>query len=152
MLLDLLKNGFGKAANYTEAEKIRFGGVNLNCCERILYGANEAYGLGLSDSSLRVSAPFGGGMGIGSICGAVTGALMVLSLKYCTGTEKQAPLKDEITIPFLGRVRAKMGGLTCRYYKPRYATLEPFNCDAVIFSIAQALDETIADLDRNKKS
>ena len=147
MLLDLLKSGFGKASQYTEEEKLRFGGVNLNCCERILYGANQAYGLGLSDQALRVAAPFGGGMGIGTICGAVSGALMALSLKYCPGTEKQTALKDDITIPFLNRVRSKMGGLTCRYYKPRYAIPEPFNCDAVIFTIAQALDETIAAID-----
>lgn len=63
MLLDLLKSGFGKASQYTEEEKLRFGGVNLNCCERILYGANQAYGLGLSDQALRVAAPFGGGHG-----------------------------------------------------------------------------------------
>jgi len=97
-LNELLKNGFGKCENYSEEELARYGNVNMNCAERILRGANEAYGLGLSDEALKVSAPFGGGMGIGSVCGAITGAIMVLSVKYCDRTEKNIPLKDDITV------------------------------------------------------
>ena len=44
-LVELILGNFGKAAFYTPEEQARYGGVNLNCCERILRGANIAYGL-----------------------------------------------------------------------------------------------------------
>ena len=76
-LYDLIAANFGKAAFYTEEERERYGGVNLNCCERILRGANIAYDLGMREEDMRVSAAFGGGMGIGSTCGAIAGALKI---------------------------------------------------------------------------
>ena len=41
-LEELIAAGFGKAAHYTPEENERYGGVNLNCCERIQRGANIA--------------------------------------------------------------------------------------------------------------
>ena len=51
MLHELLKNGFGKDRDF-------------NCAEKMLYGANEAYRLGLSPEALKLAAGFGGGMAI----------------------------------------------------------------------------------------
>ena len=53
--------------------------AGFNCSQAIL----EAYGpdCGLSPiDCLKVSSGFGGGMRRGEVCGAVTGALMVLGL------------------------------------------------------------------------
>ena len=69
MLNDLIKQGFGEAEDY-------------NCAEKILYGANQAYNLGLDQKALKVSAGFGGGMGLSLVCGALTGAIMVLGVMF----------------------------------------------------------------------
>lgn len=52
-----------------------------DCSQVVLrYFAEE---LGISeDEANRVSACFGGGMQLGSVCGAYTGALMAIGLKY----------------------------------------------------------------------
>lgn len=60
-LKKLLESGFGKADCYTAAEKELYGDVNMNCCERILYGANQAYALGLKKEDLRLAAPLAAG-------------------------------------------------------------------------------------------
>lgn len=140
----LLKSGFGRADGYSPAEAEKYGGVNMNCCERILRGANEAYGLGLREADMRLAAPFGGGMAIGSVCGAVTGSLMVLGLLYAGKLEKATALKTEVTKPFLNKVRKKLGGLTCAYNKGKYATKNPFDCSYVINALAECLDEVRA--------
>ena len=49
MLLELLQKGYGKA-------------MNLNCAEKILYGANWAYNMQLPPQALKIAAGFGGGM------------------------------------------------------------------------------------------
>ena len=65
MLLKLLQDGFGSA-------------MDLNCAEKILYGANWAYNMKLPAEALKLAAGFGGGMGIESSCGVITGGVMVL--------------------------------------------------------------------------
>lgn len=140
-LYALLEANFGKAAFYTPEEKERYGGVNLNCCERILRGSNIAYGLGMREEDLRVSAPFGGGMGVGSTCGAIVGALMVLSLKYAGRAEKTTALKEEIVVPFLERVRAELGSMDCSFLKPRMAHGE--DCSPMVLAVAKMLDEVV---------
>ena len=54
---------------------------SMNCSQAIL----ETYGpsLGLPvEQARKVAAAFAGGMGMGSECGAVTGAFMVIGMKY----------------------------------------------------------------------
>ena len=142
-LREMIENNYGKAEHYTPEERERYGGVNLNCCERILRGANIAYGLGMREEDLRVSAAFGGGMGIGSVCGAVTGALMVLSMQYAGRAEKCTPLKQEIVRPFLERVRAELGGLDCSELRPVYTQKPPHDCTGILLVVATALDEAM---------
>ena len=54
----------------------------FNCAQALLI----AYGieLGLNrETALKIATPFGGGMGfMGETCGAVTGAFMIIGLKY----------------------------------------------------------------------
>lgn len=102
-LKELLESGFGKAECYTDNERKLYGDVNMNCCERILYGANRAYNLGLKKEDMRIASAFGGGMGVGTVCGAISGSLMVLGLLYSGKLEKETALKADITIPFLKR-------------------------------------------------
>ena len=64
MLLKLLQDGFGSA-------------MDLNCAEKILYGANWAYNMKLPGEALKLAAGFGGGMGVESSCGVITGGVMV---------------------------------------------------------------------------
>jgi len=52
------------------------------CSQAVLSAYSEGFGMD-RETALKVSAAFGGGMGrMGEICGAVTGAFMVLGLKY----------------------------------------------------------------------
>ena len=146
-LYDLIAANFGKAAFYTEEERERYGGVNLNCCERILRGANIAYDLGMREEDMCVSAAFGGGMGIGSTCGAIAGALMVLSMKYAGAAEKTTPLKEETVVPFLERVRGELGSLDCSAIKPRLAI--EGDCTPTVLAVAAILDDVVAAKDGN---
>ena len=140
-LEELIASGFGKAAHYTPEENERYGGVNLNCCERILRGANIAYDLGMREEDMRVSAPFGGGMGIGSTCGAIVGALMALSMRHAGVAEKTTPLKEEVVVPFLERVRAELGALDCAAIKPHMAV--EGDCTPTVLAVARLMDEAM---------
>ena len=70
------------------------------------------------DTALRVAGAFGAGMArTGQTCGAVTGALMVIGLKYgqTHGEDKQAKEKTyALAREFLERFKARNGALLCR--------------------------------------
>lgn len=66
---------------YTEKEILQLFRQSIHCSQ-IVAGA-FAGRLGFDyDEVLRIAAPFGGGMFCGDTCGAVTGAIMVIGMKY----------------------------------------------------------------------
>ncbi len=68
---------------------------SMNCSQAVL--ETYAPSMGMSqETARRVAAAFAGGMGMGTECGAVTGAFMVIGLKYGK-TEENDPRADEKT-------------------------------------------------------
>lgn len=54
---------------------------SMNCSQAILETYAPSMGMSVQQAR-KVAAAFAGGMGIGSVCGAVTGAYMVIGMKY----------------------------------------------------------------------
>jgi len=130
MLKDLLMKSYGKEQKY-------------NCAEKILYGANEVYNLGLGKETMKLAAGFGGGMGIESTCGAVAASVMVLSKLFVENTAHESEIK-EIAREFLKRYKDEMNSIECASLKKNYRTEEK-GCDDVIIKAAEILDEVIAE-------
>jgi len=86
-----------------------------SCSQSVLAAFAPELGLD-ADAALRVSAAFGGGMGrLGHTCGAVTGALMVLGLRY--GATVADPAAKELTYAkakdFVAKFEARHGATDC---------------------------------------
>jgi C_GCAxxG_C_C family probable redox protein len=86
---------------------------SMNCSQAVL----ETYAPGLGMSALmarRVAAGLAGGMGMGSECGAVTGALLVIGLKYGKTVDTDQVADTETF--------QRVAGL-CREFKARHGHL-----------------------------
>ena len=90
MLKELLEHGFGCD-------------LDLNCAKKIVYGANHVYNMGLSPQALKLAAGFGGGMGIESVCGTLTGGVMVLSNLYVKRNAHESERIKELESEFISR-------------------------------------------------
>lgn len=130
MLLSLLQNGFGND-------------TDLNCAEKILYGASWAYNLKLSPEALKLAAAFGGGMGVESTCGAITGGVMVLSHLYVEQRAHESGRIKVLTGEFIETFKKEMGYEDCKNLKANYRN-EEVKCNPVIFKAAEILDGIIA--------
>ena len=130
MLADLIRQGFGE-------EKI-----DLNWAEKILYGANKTYNLNLTKNALKMSAGFGGGMGIEKTCGALISGVMVLSIMNVNDRAHESDRIKELTREFLESYRDKMGGIDCDFLKENYRT-EKEKCFHVILKAAEILDTMV---------
>ena len=86
-------------------------------CSQAVLGAFAAR-VGLDrDHAIRMAAGFAGGMRQGEVCGAVTGAYMVLGLAHgteaCTTAEGRAPVYAAVTA-FAAEFRRRRGSVVCR--------------------------------------
>lgn len=83
-----------------------------SCAQAVLATFGESFGLD-KDMAIKVAGTFGGGMShLGQICGAVTGALMVLGLKHgTTGEAKQHAY--EIARDFVRQFTMRHGTISC---------------------------------------
>lgn len=80
-----------------------------NCCQAVLGSCSEEFGLS-EEMAYKVGAFFGGGMRRGEVCGAVTGALMALGLKY--GDENNR--KSMKSLEFMKTFREEYGSILCK--------------------------------------
>lgn len=89
----------------------------FNCAQAVLSAFSDGYRLRRHDA-LRVAGAFGGGMvHTGGTCGAVTGALMVLGLRYGKTEAKDDEARERCVArgrAFIEAFAARHGGCACR--------------------------------------
>lgn len=128
----------------------------FSCSQSVLAAFAPDLGLEL-DPALRVAAAFGGGMGrTGRTCGAVTGALMALGLKYGATRGDDKATKERtyaLAREFLARFEALNHGTGCSellgvdistaegHSAARAADLFKTTCPALVASAAAILAE-----------
>ncbi len=79
------------------------------CSQAVLTVFSEELGLS-KENAFKIGACFGSGMRQGEVCGACTGALMALGLKY--GDDK--PKCDEVSDKFFEEFKKENGSFICR--------------------------------------
>jgi len=88
-----------------------------NCAQSVLYALCEDLKID-KDMALKMATGFGGGMGgTGGICGAVTGGIMVLGLRYGMGEVKDKKAKEltyRMTGELIDRFTMKHGSVICK--------------------------------------
>lgn len=100
---------------HTELAKHYFE-QKFHCSQAVLVAFAEELGL-TEEQALKLGACFGGGMCKGEVCGACTGALMALGLKY--GQADVADLEsrkktNDITVEFLDLFKKENGSYICK--------------------------------------
>lgn len=79
------------------------------CSQAVFAVFSEEFGLS-KEQALKIGACFGSGMRKGEVCGACSGALMALGLKY--GESK--PKCNEVCDEFLDEFKKENGSYLCR--------------------------------------
>ena len=89
---------------------------NFNCSQAVLTAFADDFGLD-EKLALKIGTSFGGGARNGEICGAVSGALMVLGLKYGHFDAADSEQKSKayaIAVEYTKRFREANGSIVCR--------------------------------------
>ncbi len=102
---------------YPEKAVSYFKQQGYNCAQSILLTMQEYYGIRRSRLIPKIATAFGGGIGKGgSLCGALTGAIIAIGLKHGTNTtileEKEEAYK--LALRFYGQFVKECGSPFCR--------------------------------------
>lgn len=88
----------------------------FNCCQSVFGAFCENYGLN-QKMALKVSSGFGGGMRNAEICGAVSGAALVIGLKYGQNEADDTTSKslcNEKVVEFTNRFKQENSSILCK--------------------------------------
>ena len=95
-----------------------FYAQGYSCSQSVLGAFAEAYDLNLTQA-LRVAAAFGGGISrTGHICGAASGAIMVLGLAEASLDPADKAAKERLYLrgqEFLSQFQSRFGALECKH-------------------------------------
>lgn len=150
-----------EAGDAVELAVARFG-KGHSCAQAVFSTFAEQLGMEYQ-TAVRLSAGFGGGMGLGSVCGAVTGGIMAIGLKYGGGDAKEKGRTAKSVREFADRFKAKHQFLTCRELlgcdvstpegrqQAKEKKLHSTVCNAIVTDAAKILKELLAQ-DRQEAS
>lgn len=89
----------------------------FNCAQAVLSAYCEELGLD-RESALKLSCAFGGGIGrLGHVCGAVSGACLLIGLKYGQALPNDSAAKEKtyaLAQEFSKRFEERNGSVLCR--------------------------------------
>jgi C_GCAxxG_C_C family probable redox protein len=86
----------------------------LNCAQSVLSAFAEQAGIS-EESALLLASPFGGGIARqGQVCGALTGALMVLGLQRGNSTPEGKEETYRLSEEFMQAFKKRHGSTLCR--------------------------------------
>ena len=89
---------------------------NFNCSQAVFTAFAPDFGID-EELALKIATSFGGGARNGEICGAVSGALMVLGLKYGhyqSDNNEQKSRAYAIAVEYTKRFKEQNGSIVCR--------------------------------------
>jgi len=93
---------------------VSFFKEGFNCAESVLMAMQDYLGL---KKNPRIATGFGGGIGRkGSVCGAVTGAILAINLKYGRRKLEENDIKEKAfskALEFYSKFEEKMGSAIC---------------------------------------
>ena len=103
-----------KTKNEVAVEKFLAG---YNCAQSVLYAYGPALGLD-GETALKVATGLGAGMGRrGEVCGALSGGILVLGLKYGRGGRQDRSATEDTyqkTLGLMARFEKRHGSCLCR--------------------------------------
>jgi len=132
-------------------------GEGFSCSQAVLAAYGEQFGLD-KELALKLGSGFAGGMHLDQACGAVTGAFMVIGLKYgrTRADDTEAKMKTAKTVvEFAKKFKARHGSIDCTgLLGCNISTKEGFEeakkkdlfkqlCPKYVISAAEILDEIL---------
>jgi C_GCAxxG_C_C family probable redox protein len=115
---------------------------DLSCSEVMMYAASDEYNMNLQSETLKTMSSFGGGMGIESVCGAITGSLAIIGILFTKERAHEGDRVKKLCQEFFQKFETKLSTNNCGVLKAKYKK-EDTGCRVMIETAANILDEIV---------
>lgn len=115
---------------------------DLSCSEVMIYAANDEYSMDLKSETFKTMASFGGGMGVESVCGAITGSLAVIGILFTCERAHEGERVKKLCQEFFKKFETMLNTNNCAVLKANYKK-EDTGCRIMIETSASILDEIV---------
>ena len=116
---------------------------DLSCAEVMIYAASDEYNMNLKSETLKTMSAFGGGMGIESVCGAITGSLAVIGILFTKEKAHEGDRVKKLCQEFFQKFQTKLSANNCATLKAKYKK-EDTGCRVMIETATKILDEIVS--------
>ncbi len=118
-----------------------------NCAEALLHAGNEFYNLNMDENSMKVASVFGGGMQVGDICGALSGACMVIGMKYVESkAHDQSDVVRNVTTKLIRAFQEHFHSRVCANIKVNFFDPQ-VRCLNTVMDSAEILEKVLKQYD-----
>ncbi|MBW9147030.1 C-GCAxxG-C-C family protein [Clostridium sp. CM028] len=115
---------------------------DLSCAEVMIYAASDEYNMKLKSETFKTMSSFGGGMGIESVCGAITGSLAVIGILFTKEKAHEGDRVKRLCQEFFQKFESKLSTNNCAALKAKYKK-EDGSCKVMIETATEILDEIV---------
>jgi len=115
---------------------------DLSCSEVMIYAASDEYNMNLKSETFKAMSSFGGGMGIESVCGAITGSLSVIGILFTKEKAHEGERVKKLCQEFFRKFEERLGTDNCAKLKAKYRN-QDLGCRIMIEAAAEILDEIV---------
>ena len=113
------------------------GPEHKNCCQSVLGAAAPIVGLD-EQTALNLATAFGSGMQCGELCGALTGSIMAIGLRF-----GDTPEAKQLCRAFTARFRETFGSLVCREIRDHQTGRK--DCQSLVKQAAALLEQFLSE-------
>lgn len=119
---------------------------HMNCAEVLLRAGSDAYGLDLSEETFKTMRGFGGGFYSGRSCGALVGALAVISHLYAGDRPTDDDKLKKAAKRLVAAFEKRFGETDCEPIKAKFR--DPLRaCDPVKEMAGEVLAKVVQEMD-----
>ncbi len=118
--------------------------ADMNCAESIMRAANKIYSLKIEEPVLRAASGFGGGMGVGHLCGSIAGCIMAVGMLFVKERAHESDDLKKITADFIDRVNKHFNSLLCSDIKNSHYQVD-LGCSQVVYETAEIFWKLVLD-------
>lgn len=113
---------------------------NYNCAEAIIHGANDCYGLNISEDDMKMFGAYGSGIYAGLVCGAlVSGAAVLSKMVVVNKAREEGDTVRPVINGFVRTFNEILQGNSCRELRPKYFNPKE-SCLQTVLLASEALE------------
>lgn len=128
-----------------DSAKIYYLEKDMNCAESVFLACRDEWNLDIPVETAKAMGGFGGGVGVGHLCGAISGGVAALGFLVIDERSHESPRMGNITAEFMERCENELGSVMCTEIKKTHRN-DNTRCLQAVEDVCDILDKMVPNI------